>query len=97
MNKLLVALTVAGLSAPAMAQDTAPSVSFDTSVLAGTDFTIIDTDMSGGVTFDELAVLVPDLSQDDYNLIDADMNGELSLDELNAVVTANTTGGATSQ
>ena len=91
MKKLLVALTVAGLSAPAMAQDTTPVTGFDPSVLAGTDFATIDTDMSGGISFDELAVLFPDLSQADFNAADTDMNGEISADEFSALVPADTT------
>lgn len=93
MQKLLViALAVAGISAPALAQDAitdvapaVPSVSFDTSVLASTDFATIDADASGGVSFEELAALVPDLSQDDFNALDTDMNGELSADEYGAL------------
>lgn len=99
MNKLLVALplALAALSIPALAQDAAPKVSFDTSILAGTDFSTLDTDKSGGIAFNELALVVPDLSQDDFNAIDTDKNGQLSPDEYAAIVPADVTGDTTSK
>lgn len=96
MKKLLIALAITGLSAPALAQETTtpPMVSFDTSVLGSVDFATIDVDASGGVSFDELAKLVPDLTQEDFIAIDIDANGEVSADEL-AAVSASSDAGAT--
>ena len=83
MRKIAIALALAGLSAPAFAQDTMtkPDVSFDTSVFASIDFATVDTDASGGISFDEMSKLVPDLTENDFNALDADGNGEISAEE----------------
>ena len=92
MKKLLVALALAGASTtlPALAQSgtTAPAVGFDTSVLASVDFTALDADASGGVSYDELLAIIPDLSQDDFMALDADQSGDISENELAAVTPA---------
>ena len=66
MKKILVALAMAGLSAPALAQDNPSTpplhVGFDTSVLVGTDFATLDADASGSVSFEELSAKVPGLT-----------------------------------
>lgn len=97
MRKLAIALALAGLSAPAFAQDATttpatPDVGFDTSVFANIDFATVDTDASGGISFEEMAALVPDLSQDDFNALDTDANGELSAEEYAALQPMDATG-----
>ncbi|MBU1175014.1 MAG: hypothetical protein KKH72_06385 [Alphaproteobacteria bacterium] len=92
MKKLLAALAfaTAGTALPALAQTDVlpPEVSFDASVLATTDFLAIDADASGGVSYDELLAIVPDLTAEDFTAIDVDLSGDISEDELKAVTPA---------
>lgn len=77
MNKTLVAIaSVIGLSLSgvALAQDL--------------DFATLDTDMSGGISFEELQAAVPDVTEDEFAGYDTDGDGELSEEELAAVSSA---------
>ncbi|WP_334128026.1 hypothetical protein [Sneathiella sp.] len=69
MKKLIIsAATVTFLAAaPAMA--------------AGPDFTAVDTDGDGSVTYEELAVVMPDVTKEQFNSVDSDEDGVLSKDE----------------
>ena len=65
---ILSSLVVLGLSTAAFAQ-------------AATDFTAVDADASGGVSFAEASAVWPELTEDAFKVADADGNGELSAEE----------------
>lgn len=58
------------------------------------DFATLDADASGGVSFEELQVLFPDISEDEFASYDGDANGELSEDEFEAMAAADASGGS---
>ena len=91
LNKLLVVITAASISGPALAQTASDSMGIDTSLLANTSFATIDTDMSGAISFEELAVLVPTASQDQFAAADTDDDGELSEAEYEELVSGGMT------
>ena len=70
---IVAAAFAANAAMPALAQD-APAL----------DMATLDTDTSGTVSFDELAVALPDLTEDDFAAADTDGSGDLSADELAA-------------
>lgn len=77
MNRTLVAIASAiglSLSGAALAQDL--------------DFATLDTDMNGSISFEELQVALPDVTEDQFASYDTDGNGELSEEELAAVSSA---------
>ena len=67
-----IAITLAALSVPAAA------MAQDT----------MDTDGDGLVSYDEMAVAYPDLTEDIYALIDTDADGGVSEEEMQAAVDA---------
>ncbi|WP_421950388.1 hypothetical protein [Pelagibacterium sp.] len=52
------------------------------------DFATVDADASGGVSFEELQVALPDITEEEFASYDLDASGELSEDELAAVAGA---------
>jgi len=76
MKKIILSsLVVLGLSSAAFAQ-------------AATDFTSVDTDVSGGVSLAEAQLAWPDLTEEAFVAADIDANGELSAEEYDALVAA---------
>lgn len=72
---ILTSLFALGLSTAAMAQ-------------AATDFTSVDTDANGGISYAEAVVAWPDLTEEAFAAADLDGNGELSAEEYDALVAA---------
>jgi len=76
MKKLIVPIAVLGLmTGSAFAQDAAT-----------TDFATLDTDLNGELSFTEVTVGWPELTEEQFDAADADMSGGLSVDELSAVI-----------
>jgi len=50
---------------------------FSTAAVAG-DFTIVDTDASGGLSYAEVIAVAPDVSEEEFVTFDVDGTGELS-------------------
>jgi len=76
MKKIILSsLVVLGLSSAAFAQ-------------AATDFTSVDADASGGISYTEAVAAWPDLTQEAFAAADVDGNGELSAEEYDALVAA---------
>jgi len=48
------------------------------------DFTAIDTDGNGSVSFEELVIVMPETSKEQFAAADLDKSGELSKDEFKA-------------
>ncbi|AKI00267.1 Protein of unknown function (DUF2673) [Hoeflea sp. IMCC20628] len=71
MKRILVALAIVGFAAPAFAQ--------------AADFTSVDTDQSGAVSWEEVAAAIPDASEDSFRSADVDGSGDLSAEEYAAV------------
>jgi hypothetical protein len=70
MKKITMGLAALLVSAvPVMAQ-------------APLNFTDVDTDVSGELSFEELQAVWPDLTQDQFMAADLDLNGSLNADEL---------------
>lgn len=65
MKKTLATFAVIAFAAPAFAQD----------------FTAVDADGSGGVSWEEVQAALPDVTQEQFQAADADGSGELSADE----------------
>lgn len=73
MRRFALSLAVLGLTAgTALAQ-------------TPTSFTDVDADANGELSFEELAVVWPDLTQDEFGTADADASGGLTPDELNTL------------
>lgn len=73
MRKIALSLAVLGLlSAPVLAQ-------------TPMSFADVDTDANGELSFEELQVVWPDLSQAEFDAADADGSGGLSAEELGAL------------
>jgi len=80
MRKLLIVLGTLGLFAgPVVAQD----LMIDPATI---DFVAIDADANGSVSYDELVVVIPELTPEAFAQADADASGDLSDEELNAFV-----------
>lgn len=79
MKKTVLIASVAafGLAAPVFAQDEASG------------FSAADTDMSGGVSLEEVQAISPDVTSDGFDAYDADADGELSEDEFETWEMAN--------
>lgn len=73
MHKIALGLAVLGLSATAAFAQTP------------TSFADVDTDANGELSFAELTVVWPDLTQAEFDAADADASGGLSVDELNSL------------
>ncbi|SEQ25620.1 EF hand [Devosia sp. YR412] len=73
MHKLALTLAAFGLATAAAIAQTP------------TTFADVDTDASGELSFAELQVVWPDLSQAEFDAADADGSGGLSVEELNSV------------
>jgi EF hand len=70
MKKIAIALFAAGLSTAAFAQ------------VAALDLTVLDTDKSGDVSFAEVQVALPELTEELFKTADIDASGTLSAEEL---------------
>jgi hypothetical protein len=73
MQKIALSLAVLGLSATAAFAQTP------------TSFADVDTDTNGELSFVELQVAWPDLTQAEFDTADIDKSGGLSTDELNSL------------
>ena len=73
MHKIALSLAVLGLSAGAAFAQTP------------TNFTDVDTDANGELSFAELQVVWPDLAEAEFTGADVDASGGLSVDEINAL------------
>ena len=73
MRKFALGLAIAGLSTAAVFAQTP------------TSFADVDTDGNGELSFAELQVVWPDLTQAEFEAADADASGGLSVDELNSL------------
>lgn len=71
MYKIVIAVAALGLSA--------------TAAFAQTSFTDVDTDANGELSYAELQVAWPNLSQDEFNTADVDASTGLSAGELAAL------------
>lgn len=67
MKRILVTLAIVGFSAPAFAQ--------------AADFSASDTDQNGALSWEEVAVAMPDTSEDAFKAADLDGSGDLSAEE----------------
>ncbi len=72
MNKILATLVVVAFASPAFAQQ-------------ATDFTTVDADASGTVTWEEVQAALPDVTEDQFKAADADSSGDLSSDEFASI------------
>lgn len=73
MRKYAIALAAIGLLAgPAIAQ-------------TPLSFADVDTDGNGELSYGELQVVWPDLTQEEFSAADVDLSGGLSSDELNSL------------
>jgi Ca2+-binding EF-hand superfamily protein len=72
MRHILATLTVVAFTAPVLAQ-------------AEMEFTTIDADASGTVTWEEVQAALPDLTEDEFKSADADGSGDLSEEEFAAI------------
>ena len=73
MNKIVLTLAAFGLTATAAFAQTP------------TDFASVDVDASGELSFEELLVAWPDLTQDEFTAADVDLSASLSATELSAL------------
>jgi hypothetical protein len=72
MKRLVITLAAAALSAPAFAQ--AP------------EFSTVDVDQSGGVTWEEVQAAMPEITEEQFQAADADESGDLSEEEFQNLV-----------
>lgn len=61
---------------------------FSVGATAQTTFAQLDLDGSGGLSFPEIVVVLPDLTEDEFNTADANSDTELSPEEVSALVSA---------
>lgn len=73
MRKIALSLAVLGLTATAALAQTP------------TSFADVDTDANGELSFAELVLIWPDLTQDEFDTADRDVSGGLTADELNTL------------
>jgi len=76
MHKIALSLAVFGLSATAALAQTP------------TSFADVDTDANGELSFVELQVAWPDLSETEFTTADVDLSGGLSTAEINSLQAA---------
>lgn len=69
MKKMLATMAIVAFAAPAFAQD----------------FTTVDADASGTVTWEEVQAALPDITQEQFQAADADGSGDLSAEEFAAL------------
>ena len=62
-----------------------------------TNFADVDTDANGELSFVELQVAWPDITQAEFDAADTDLSGGLSTDELNSLQPAALTGAPTTE
>lgn len=72
MKKLIAVFAIAGFATPGLAQ--AP------------EFSSVDTDQSGGITFEEAQATMADVTEERFQAADADQSGDLSEEEFQALV-----------
>lgn len=68
----MLAFAAVAFSVPALAQ--AP------------DFTSVDVDQSGGVTWQEVQAVMPDVTEDQFRVADGDGSGDLNEEEFQTLV-----------
>lgn len=71
MKRILVTLAIVGFAAPAFAQ--------------AADFSTVDTDQNGALSWEEVSMAMPDTSEDAFKTADVDGSGDLSAEEYAAV------------
>lgn len=71
MKSILVTVAIVGFTAPAFAQ--------------AADFSAVDSDQSGALSWEEVATALPDTSEDAFRAADVDGSGDLSAEEYAAV------------
>ncbi|WP_051332463.1 EF-hand domain-containing protein [Cucumibacter marinus] len=87
-NIMIPALAIAAaLTGPAFAQEAGTDLA---SELAVYDFATLDADASGGITFDEIATIVSDATEESFAEIDTNEDGMVSQDEFTAYIDAGT-------
>tara|TARA_R100000005_G_scaffold96663_1_gene85716 strand:+ start:8156 stop:8383 length:228 start_codon:yes stop_codon:yes gene_type:complete len=74
MRKLIISTATVTLLAAAPAMAAAP------------DFSAVDTDGNGSVSYEELIVVMPNVTKEQFASVDTDENGELSQEEYEAAV-----------
>ncbi|MAL78524.1 MAG: hypothetical protein CMN55_05340 [Sneathiella sp.] len=74
MRKLIISTATVTLLAAAPAMAAAP------------EFSKIDTDGNGSVSYEELIVVMPNVTKEQFASVDTDQNGELSQEEYEAAV-----------
>jgi hypothetical protein len=95
--KTLIAssLVVLGLTTATFAQDAAPMAPAETTTAPAVDaetgepapeFASLDTDGSGGISYEEAVVFWPDLNTNDFAAADISSDGEWSQEEFEAVL-----------
>jgi hypothetical protein len=81
MKTILVTIAALSLSTAAvLAQDAAAP--------ATPDYTAVDANADGSVTFDELIVALPDITQEQFTAADLDASGGLTAEEYAALAAA---------
>jgi len=83
MKKLVILLAMLGISSAAIAQTLIAQNTTD-SKNSKASFAMLDTDQSGQLSFEELAILLPELSAEQFAAADIDTSGELTEDEYTA-------------
>ena len=73
MHKIALSFAILGLSASAAFAQTP------------TSFVDVDADANGELSFVELTVAWPDLTQSEFDVADVDLSGGLTADELNSL------------
>ena len=76
MKKILASLAVAGL-----ALSTGAAFAQEAAIADPSNFTGVDTDRNGTVSWAEFSLMFPDVGEDQYNTADVDGDGVLSEDE----------------
>lgn len=61
-----------------------------TAMAQGLEFNSLDADGSGEISFEELQVVLPNVTQDDFAILDVDGSGGLSEDEFAVLLQAPT-------
>lgn len=72
MKQILIALSLITLSSAAIAAD-------------GVEFSAVDLDTNGVVSFEEAQTAMPELTAEGFAAVDIDASGDLSLEEFTAL------------